>query len=106
MTGERVLSTLNMILLQLAGLGIVFFWTIGAIFLLTGNGGQINDIALTPFWRTVYFSFPFLVIFISPIAWLAFFRKADLIAQGMMTLPIAVIGLMYLVYIMSNTPIM
>ena len=104
MTGDRVLSTFGMIALQIVALGIVFFWAMGAILLATGNGGQINDINLTSFWRTIFWAYPILVIFISPIAWLSFFRKADLLAQAMLTLPIGLLGLLYFVYVLSNKP--
>ncbi len=104
MSGERVLSTFSMILLQVAGLGILLFWTIGAILLLTGNGGQINDLNLHGFWRTVYFSYPFLLIFLSAIGWLAFFRKADLVGLASLSVAPGVLFLMYLVFIMSPKP--
>lgn len=105
MTGERVLSTFGMIMLQVAGLGVLLFWIMGAILLLTGNGGQITDLNLTGFWRTVYFSYPFLLIFLSLIGWLAFWRKADLLGLAALSIAPGVLFLMYLVFIMSPTPL-
>lgn len=105
MSGERVLSTLNMILLQVAGLGVLLFWVMGAVLLLTGNGGQITDLNLHGFWRTVYFSYPFLLIFLSAIGWLAFWRKADLVGMAALAVPPGVLFLMYLVFIMSPKPL-
>lgn len=104
MTGERVLSTFSMILMQVVGLGVLFFWVMGAIMLFTGNGGQINDINLTPFWRNIYFAFPFLLILLSPIAWLAYFRQADILANTILVAPVGILGIMYFFYVLSNKP--
>lgn len=58
---ERVLSLYGIILASIGGLGILFFWSMGAIGLLTHNGGLMLDLRLTGLWRTLYFALPIVV---------------------------------------------
>lgn len=59
---ERVLSLFGIILQSIGSLGILFFWTIGAIGLLTNNGGQILELGLTGIWRLLFWALPILVV--------------------------------------------
>jgi len=59
---ERVLSLYGIILASVAALGILFFWTMGAIGLLTGNGGLMLDLQLTGIWRTLFLAAPIIVL--------------------------------------------
>lgn len=99
MTGDRVLSLLSALLLQVAGLGLLLFWTIGAVLLLTGNGGQINDLALTGFGRTFYWLYPVFLIVFSLVGWFFFWVKRDLLASLTFSAPLGLMMLFYLVLI-------
>lgn len=59
---ERVLSLYGIILASIGALGILFFWSMGTIGLLTNDGGQILDLRLTGLWRTLYFALPVVVL--------------------------------------------
>ena len=59
---ERVLALYGIILAAIPSLGILFFWAMGAIALLTGNGGQILDLQLSGLWRTLFFALPVVVL--------------------------------------------
>jgi hypothetical protein len=59
---ERVLSLYGVILASIGALGVLFFWTMGAIGLLTNDGGLILDLRLTGVWRTLYFALPVVVL--------------------------------------------
>lgn len=59
---ERVLSLFGIILAGIGSLGIFFFWAMGAIGLITHNGGLILDLQLTGIWRTLFFALPVVVV--------------------------------------------
>jgi len=59
---ERVLSLYGIILAGIGGLGILFFWAMGAIGLLTNDGGLMLELQLTGLWRTLYFALPVVVL--------------------------------------------
>jgi hypothetical protein len=96
MSGERVLSLFTMFALQIVGLGIAIFWAMGVVLLLTGNGGQIQEALNTSGLRNAFFAYPVVLIVASLAAWLAFWRKADLIALGAMSAPAGYMLLLYL----------
>jgi hypothetical protein len=96
MTGDRVLVLFTLFALQIVGLGIALFWTIGTILLLTKNGGQIQDVIGTPALRNAFFIYPVVLILGSIVGWLAFWRKADLVAAGAMSAPAGYMVLLYL----------
>jgi hypothetical protein len=96
MTGERVLSTLGAIALQLAGLGLFLFWSMGAVLLITGNGGQINDLGWGGGMRALYFSYPFILAICSVVGWLLYLRQKDLFALATLSVPAGVATMVYL----------
>jgi hypothetical protein len=96
MSGDRVLTLFGMFALQIAGLGIALFWAIGAILLITKNGGQIFDVLNTPGPRNAFFIYPVILIIGSIVGWLAFWRKADLLALAAMAAPTGYMVLLYL----------
>ena len=102
MSGERVLSLFNMLALQVVGLGVLLFWTIGSVLMLTGNGGQILDIEWSSLSLTAYYAFPILLVICSAIAWLAYWRKSDLFAMGVLSAPIGLMLLLYLYLILGR----
>ena len=59
---ERVLSLFGVILAGIGSLGILFFWSMGAIGLLTNDGGQILDLRLTGIWLTLFWALPVVVL--------------------------------------------
>ena len=96
MPGDRVLTLFSALLLQLVGLGVLFFWVMGLILLFTGNGGQINDLNLSGLPLIVYYAYPALLGLFSVIGWFAFWRKLDFVALGALS---AAPGLLLLLYI-------
>jgi len=99
MTGDRVFSLLNALLLQVAGLGVLVFWAMGAVLLITGNGGQINDVYLASIGRTFYFLYPVALVVFSVVGWLFFWLRRDLLAMLTLSAPVGLVVLYYLVLI-------
>jgi cytochrome bd-type quinol oxidase subunit 2 len=96
MSGERVLALFTMFALLIAALGIALFWAMGVILLITGNGGQIQDALNTPGLRNAFFVYPVVLVIGSIVGWLAFWRKADLVALAAMAAPSGYMLLLYL----------
>ena len=94
--GERVLSLFSLLLLQVAGLGVTLFWAFGLFLLLSKNGGQIQDV-VTGSGRSLFYLYPLALIIFSLIGWLAFIRRRDLFALSMMSAPVGLVVLYYLV---------
>ncbi len=46
----------------IAGGGLLYFWVMGAILILSGNGGQIQYLQDEPIWRTLYFAYPLVFV--------------------------------------------
>lgn len=97
--GARTAAFYGVLLANIGSFGILFFWIIGTILLLTRNGGQIMDVALDGFTRTLYFAYPIAVI-VSLAAWLLHFAKRDRAAVALAGLPI-VATLLYYLYLVS-----
>jgi hypothetical protein len=87
MSGDHVLVLFTLFALQIAGLGIALFWAVGVFLLLMSNGGQIWDALTTPALRNLFYIYPVILILGSIVGWLAFWRKADLVALGAMAAP-------------------
>lgn len=85
---ERVLSLYGIILASIGGLGILFFWSMGAIALLTDDGGLMLDLRLTGLWRTLFFALPVVVLasIVGAIGLFALRRHKE--AVGLAGLPI------------------
>jgi hypothetical protein len=96
MAGERVLALFGMFALQLVALGIALFWAMGVILLITGNGGQIQEALGTAGLRNAFFVYPVVLLIGSVVGWLAFWRKADLVALGALSAPAGYMLLLYL----------
>jgi hypothetical protein len=96
MSGDRVLVLFTMFALQIVGFGIALFWAMGVILLITKNGGQIQDALNTPGLRNAFFVFPVVLLIGSIVGWLAFWRKADLIALGALSAPAGYMLMLYL----------
>jgi len=93
---ERVLGVYGIILGALPGALVLIFWTMGAVHLLTGNGGLINELQLTGAWRVLFFSYP-VVLLVAVLAALgAFALKRYKEAAGIALLPVAGVILYYL----------
>ena len=69
---ERVLSLFGIILGSIPALGILFFWTIGAIGLLTNDAGLILDLRLSGLWLTLFWAAP-IIVFASILGAIALF---------------------------------
>ncbi|MGL4611504.1 MAG: hypothetical protein ACRCYY_17790 [Trueperaceae bacterium] len=96
MSGERVLVLFTMFALLIAALGIAIFWAMGTVLLLTKNGGQIQEALTAPWLRAAFFAYPVVLLLGSIVGWLAFWRKADLVAIGAMSAPSGYMLLIYL----------
>ncbi len=95
LSGDRVFSLFNLLLLQIAGLGVTLFWAFGIFLLLTKNGGQVQDVVVGPL-RSLFYLYPVALVIFSLIGWLAFWRKRDLFALAMMSAPVGLVVLYYL----------
>ncbi|MFO7543941.1 MAG: hypothetical protein R6W77_00430 [Trueperaceae bacterium] len=59
---ERVLGVYGLIFGALATLGILYFWIMGAILLLGGNGGLLTELGITGTWRWLFMAYPFVAL--------------------------------------------
>lgn len=96
MTGDRVLSLFTALALQLAGFGLLLFWTMGAVLLLTRNGGQFVELNLSGWTLTYYWLYPAFLLVFSLVGWLFFWKRQDLLATAALSAPV---GLMLLYYL-------
>src|SRR5690606_41929579 len=76
----RVLGVYGIILGALPGVLVLVFWSMGAIQVLTGNGGLINELQLSGAWRWRFFSYPIVLVAAVLLALGAFARKRCLAA--------------------------
>jgi hypothetical protein len=83
----------------LGGGAILFFWSIGAIGLLGGNGGFVQDLALTGAWRTLFLFYPFVFVAALVVGGVLVALRRDLEAVGAFGLPVAAAVLYYLALI-------
>lgn len=100
MTGERVLSLFNALMLQVLGLGVLLFWSMGAVLLVTQNGGQINELNLAGFGRTFYWLYPLFLAVFSLIGWALFWVRRDLLAALSFSAPLGLMLLFYLTLVL------
>lgn len=97
--GDRTGTILGALAGVLGGGGVLFFWIIGAIGLLGGNGGFIQNLQLEGAWRTLFLAYPFvfLVALVAGAALAAL--KRDLEAVGVLGLPVVAAVAYYLALI-------
>jgi hypothetical protein len=62
MSIERTMALYGVAFAGIGALGILFFWSIGAVNLVFGNGGFINDLDLGQTTRTLFLSYPVVVV--------------------------------------------
>jgi hypothetical protein len=62
MSIERTMALYGVAFAGIGALGILFFWSIGAVNLVLGNGGFLTDLALGQTTRTLYLSYPVLAV--------------------------------------------
>lgn len=97
---ERVLSLYGVILASIGALGVLFFWTMGAIGLLTNDGGLVLDLRLTGVWRTLYFALPVVVLVCVAGAVGLFALRRHKEAVGLAGLPVAATIAYYLALVL------
>lgn len=90
-------ASFALILTTVASLGTVFFWTIGAVLLLTGNGGLINDMVLDAPARTLFLAYPVVVALALVSAGVLFMVRRTAEAVAFAGLPLAALVVYYLV---------
>lgn len=59
---EQVLGVFGLIFGAIANLGLLFFWSMGAILLLGGNGGLLTELGIAGTWRWLFLAFPFVAL--------------------------------------------
>jgi hypothetical protein len=72
----------------LGGGAILFFWSMGAIGLLGGNGGYVQDLALTGAWRTLFLFYPFVFAAALVVGGVLVALRRDLEAVGAFGFPV------------------
>ena len=98
-TGARTVAFYGVLLANIGSFGILFFWLIGSILLVTRNGGQIFLLELDGVDRWLYFAFP-VVVLVSLGAWLLHLLRLDRAAVALAGLPI-VSAVLYYIYLVS-----
>ncbi len=83
----------------LGSASVLLFWAMGAIGLVTSNGGLIVQLGLDGVWRTLFFAYPFVFVaaLLGGIALVAL--KRDLESIGLVGSPLALAVLYYLALI-------
>ena len=56
---ERLLSVFGLIFGFLGTFMVSIFWSMGAVILLTGEGGTIQQLDLQGIWSTLFWAYPF-----------------------------------------------
>jgi predicted lipid-binding transport protein (Tim44 family) len=97
--GDRTGTILGVFAGVLGGGAILFFWSMGAIGLLTGNVGQIAGLGLEGFWRFAFFSYPFVLVAAVAVGAVLVALKRDLEAVGVFGLPVVAAVAYYLALI-------
>jgi hypothetical protein len=91
--GDRTGTILGAAAGLLGGGAVLYFWTIGAIGLLGGQGGYIVGLQLEGAWRTLFLIYPLLFIAAGLGGAALAALKRDLEAVGILGLPVvAAIG--------------
>jgi hypothetical protein len=97
--GDRTGTILGAFAGVLGGGAILFFWSIGAIGLLGGNGGYVQDLALTGAWRTLFLAYPFVFVAALLVGGALAALRRDLEAVGVFGLPVVGAVLYYVALI-------
>lgn len=87
--GDRTGTILGVFAGVLGGGAILFFWAIGAIGLLGGNGGYVQDLALAGAWRALFLAYPFVFVASLLVGGALVALRRDLEAVGVFGLPVA-----------------
>lgn len=100
MSIERTMALYGVAFAAIGALGILFFWSIGAVLLLTGNGGFIVDMDLGQTARTLYLSYPIVAV-LSLVAGIGLFlARREREAVAVAGLPVAGTVLYYLALVL------
>ncbi len=87
--GDRSGTLLGAAAGLLGGAGLLFFWILGAIGLVTLTGGTINQLDLAGAWRSVYWAYPFVFIAAVVVGGVLVALDRDREAVGVFSLPLA-----------------
>lgn len=93
--GGRILTFYGILVANGLAFGALLFWLIGAIRLLSGSGGLINQLELGGVELGLYWAMPVVVV-LSLLSWLAYLLKLDQVALAIAGSPLAVGVLYYL----------
>jgi hypothetical protein len=97
--GDRTGTILGAFAGVLGGGAILFFWSIGAIGLLGGNGGYVQDLALGGAWRGLFLAYPFLFVASLLVGGALVALRRDLEAVGAFGFPVVATVLYYVALI-------
>lgn len=92
---DRTLALYGYLFGVLGTFGVLFFWIIATILLLTNNGGTIIDLALSEGWRTAYFAYPLVALGAAALGGVLFLLKRDLMAVAVAGAPVVLTALYY-----------
>lgn len=91
-----VLGVYGIILGALPALLVFIIWSMGAVQLLTGDGGLINELQLSGAWRWLYLSYPVVIVVALLLAIGAYAMKRYREAAGLAMLPVIGVVVYYL----------
>jgi hypothetical protein len=97
--GDRSGTWLGVAAGLLGGGGLLYFWIMGAIGLVTLTGGTMNQLELTGFWRDAYWTYPFVFIGATVAGGALLAIERDREAVGVFSLPLAAAVAYYLALI-------
>ena len=102
--GDRTGTILGVFAGLLGGGAILYFWLMGTIGLLTGNGGQILALGLEGAWRFLYLAYPFALVGAGVVGAVLVALRRDLEAVGVFGLPV-VAAVAYYVALIHLRPV-
>jgi hypothetical protein len=92
---DRAPTIYGWVFALLGGGGILYFWVMGAVLLLSGNGGQIQMLQEEPFWRALYWVYPLVFVVALVVGGVLAALRRDLASVAAAGTPVALATLYY-----------
>jgi hypothetical protein len=92
---DRAPTIYGWIFALLGGGAVLYFWTMGFIVLMTGNGGQVQFLHGEPFWRTLFYAYPIVFVGAVVVGAVLVALRRDLLSIAVAGSPVALATVYY-----------